>query len=70
MEAIITYKVVELSIVTDEAIEEVLNAWTKKGWTFERLQFAMGEGSKRPTMAFVFFVRSGEASNTRKGGQE
>lgn len=54
----ITYKVVELSIVTDEMIEEELNTWTGQGWTFDSLHFAMGTGSKRPAMAFMFFVRS------------
>ncbi|PIE34600.1 DUF4177 domain-containing protein [candidate division KSB3 bacterium] len=68
MEERITYKVIELSIVTDEAIEEVLNQWTGKGWTFDRLQFAMGDGSKRPAMAFVFFVRSLETGELGKGG--
>ena len=70
MEAPIIYKVVELSIVTDETLEDVLNTWTKKGWTFERLQFAMGDGSKRPAMAFVFFVRSVATTDIGKGGQK
>jgi len=54
----IEYKVVELSIVTNETIEDAVNTWTRKGWTFESLHFAMGTGSKRPAMAFIFFVRS------------
>ena len=54
----IEYKVVELSIVTDETIEDAVNIVTRKGWTFESLHFAMGTGSKRPAMAFIFFVRS------------
>ena len=57
----IEYKVVELSHVTDQAIESVLNEWTGKGWTFENLQFAMRESSKRPSMAFVCFTREAEA---------
>ncbi len=52
------YKVVETTIVTDETIEEIINKWVGAGWEFERVQFAMYEGSKRPGMAFVFFVRS------------
>ena len=52
------YKVVELSIVTDETLEEALNSWTKNGWIFESLHFAMTPGSKRPAMAFLFFVRA------------
>jgi hypothetical protein len=54
------YKVVEVSMVTDEALEEVLNEWTEKGWRFDGMQFAMRESSKRPSMAFVLFVREGE----------
>jgi hypothetical protein len=51
------YKVVELSIVTDEAIETALNEWTAEGWTFDGLQFAMRDSSPRPSMAFVTFKR-------------
>lgn len=51
------YKVVELSLVTDESIEKTVNTWIKEGWTFDQLQFAMANSSKRPAMAFVFFVR-------------
>lgn len=53
----ITYKVVELSVVTDEALEEVLNTWTADGWQFDRVQFVVTEASKRPSMAFVLFTR-------------
>ncbi len=52
------YKVVETSLVTDEALEEILNRWTGAGWHFECVQFAMREASKRPAMAFVFFTRA------------
>ena len=51
------YKVVELSNVTEEAIEEALNNWTAKGWRFDGMQFAMRESSKRPSMAFLMFVK-------------
>jgi len=52
------YKVVEISTVTDEEIETVLNDWTAKGWTFDGMQFAMRDSSKRPSMAFLTFTRS------------
>jgi hypothetical protein len=58
----VEYKVVELSIVTNETIEEVVNTWTQQGWTFDSLHFAMSTGSKRPAMAFIFFVRSIETT--------
>jgi hypothetical protein len=56
----VTYKVVELSSVTDEEIEAVLNEWTARGWTYDTIQFAMRESSRRPSMAFITFQRSGE----------
>ena len=56
------YKFVELSVVTDETIEEVVNEWVAQGWIFEGLHFAMREASKRPAMVFVAFVRLEEPS--------
>jgi hypothetical protein len=53
----ITWKVVELSSVTDVEIEQVLNEWTGQGWTLDSIQFAMRDSSKRPSMAFVSFTR-------------
>ena len=53
----LTYKVIELSIVTDETIEAVLNEWTAKGWHYNGMQFAMRESSRRPALAFVLFTR-------------
>jgi hypothetical protein len=54
------YKIVELSHVDEIALERTLNEWVPKGWTFDGVQFAMRESSKRPSMAFVFFTREGE----------
>jgi len=51
------YKVVEITTVTDEAIESVLNEWVAQGWTYDGLQFAMRDSSPRPCMAFVTFKR-------------
>jgi len=53
-----TWKVVELSSVTDTEIEEVLNEWTAQGWTLDNIQFAMRDSSKRPAMAFLLFTRN------------
>jgi len=55
----IEYKVVELAVVTDESIEEALNARTAEGWHFDSVQFVIREASKRPSMAFVLFTREG-----------
>ena len=51
------YKVVELSVVTDETLEEALNEVTAQGWHFDSIQFVVREASKRPAMAFVLFTR-------------
>jgi hypothetical protein len=51
------YKVIETSIVTDESLEKILNEWTASGWHLEGIHFAMREASKRPSMAFVLFIR-------------
>lgn len=50
------YKVVELSAVTDEALEQVLNEYVGQGYVLEGIHFAMRESSKRPAMAFVLFT--------------
>jgi len=55
------YKVVETGTVTDEEIESILNEWTSRGWSFDGIQFAMRESSKRPSMAFITFTREDEA---------
>jgi hypothetical protein len=54
----IIYKVVEVTTVTDEELETVINEWVQKGWSLETIQFAMRESSKRPAMAFVIFAKS------------
>jgi len=58
------YKVIELSIVTDETIEEVLNKTVKEGWLFDSIHFVVRESSRRPSMAFVYFVRSKKNNET------
>jgi hypothetical protein len=57
----IKYKIVEINVVTDEVIEKVVNEWVTKGWVFDQIQFAMRDASKRPAMAFIFFIQ--ESSN-------
>ncbi|MGC3997192.1 MAG: DUF4177 domain-containing protein [Anaeromyxobacter sp.] len=56
-----TYKVVEVSPVSDETLEAALNERTADGWSFESLHFVMREGSHRPALAYLFFVRRGPA---------
>jgi hypothetical protein len=51
------YKVVETSDVSDVSLEQILNEWTSQGWKLESIHFAMRESSRRPSMAFLMFVR-------------
>lgn len=52
------YKVVEVSPVSEETLEETLNRWTGEGWGFESLHFVSREGSHRPALAYLFFVQA------------
>lgn len=53
----LTYKFVELSVVTDDQLEATVNEWVKQGWTLDTIRFVVTEHSKRPAMAFVSFTR-------------
>lgn len=57
------YKFVELSMVTDERLEETVNEWVAQGWQLDGIRFAMTDHSKRPAMAFVSFVREDDAAD-------
>jgi hypothetical protein len=52
------YKVVEIGDVSDQAVEEALNRWAGEGYRFESIHFVTQPGSRRPTMAFLFFTRA------------
>jgi hypothetical protein len=58
----VSYKVIEVSTVTDEELERVLNEWAPEGWELDRVQFVVREASKRPSMAFVFLTREAGGS--------
>ena len=55
--ASMAYKVIETSIVTDEEIERILNEWTVRGYSFASIHFVTTEASRRPGMAFIFFIQ-------------
>ncbi|MEZ4368417.1 MAG: hypothetical protein R2939_19380 [Kofleriaceae bacterium] len=55
------YKFVELSVVTEDALEGCVNRWVAEGWSFDGVRFVMSEASRRPVMAFVSFVRDDAA---------
>ena len=54
------YKVIETSQVTEDSLEEILNRWTAEGWRYDGMQFVVKESARRPSMAFVLFVKGGE----------
>jgi hypothetical protein len=56
------YKFVELSIVTDESLEGAVNEWVGQGWQLDGIRFVTTEQSRRPSMAFVSFVREDAAA--------
>lgn len=61
----LTYKFVELSTVTDEAIESAVNEWVAQGYHFDTIHFVTSQASRRPSMAFLSFTRDeGEAPPT------
>jgi hypothetical protein len=64
------YKVVETSTVTDEEIERILNEWTVKGYSFWSIHFVTSESSRRPAMAFLFFVDEAPARQAGGGRPE
>ena len=51
----------ETQIVTDEALEELINCWDGEGWQLDGIQFAMSDASRRPSMAFILFTREGDS---------
>lgn len=54
------YRYVETSQVTDDELSRLVNEWTQLGWTYDGVQFAMRDSSKRPAMAFLLFTRPRE----------
>lgn len=52
------YKVVELTTVTDETLEQAINTWVARGWHLDSIKFAMHDASRRPTMAFILLTRA------------
>jgi len=51
------YRIREVSTVTDEHLERVVNETVAEGWDFDGIQFAMRDSSKRPSMAFLVFFK-------------
>jgi hypothetical protein len=51
------YKVVEVSPVGEDTLERALNERAAEGWAVESVHFVTREGSHRPALAYLFFVR-------------
>lgn len=60
------YKVVETSEVTEDSLEEILNQWTAEGWRYDGMQFVVKESARRPSMAFILFVKADEPDDKRE----
>ena len=52
-----TYRVVEVSPVGEDTLERALNDRAAEGWAVESVHFVMRDGSHRPALAYLFFVR-------------
>ncbi len=52
-----TYRVIEVSPVGEETLERALNERAAEGWSVESVHFVMRDGSHRPALAYLFFVR-------------
>jgi hypothetical protein len=63
------YKFVELPVVTEDTLEQTVNAWVAKGWSLEAIRFVVSEHSRRPSMAFVSFVRDGAVAAEDEDGE-
>jgi hypothetical protein len=59
----IVFKFVELAVVTEDTLEEAVNTWVARGWELEDIRFVITEHSKRPSMAFISFVRDAAAAD-------
>ena len=64
------YKVIETSTVTEDIIEKIINEWVPKGWQFDNIQFVIRDASKRPAMAFLFFVREVSEASEVSGADQ
>jgi hypothetical protein len=60
----VKYKIIETSQVTEDSLEEILNRWTAEGWRYDGMQFVVKESARRPSMAFVLFVKGDDEDDT------
>ena len=60
-------KVVETSTVTDDVLEAVINDWQSRGFRLDHIDYVQGPQSRRPQMAFIFFVETDNAKPEAAG---
>ncbi len=63
-----TYKVLEVSPVDELSLEKAVNQTVAEGWDLDSVQFVKSDASKRPAMAFLFFIRKPEDRDTEDEG--
>jgi hypothetical protein len=63
------YKVVEVSPVGEDTLQRALDTWTAEGWDFQSIHFVTREGSHRPAMAYLFFLRGAPRGAPAAGGE-
>lgn len=51
------FRVVELTDVCDTEIEAAVNREAADGYRFDTIHFVTPAGSRRPSLAFLFFTR-------------
>jgi hypothetical protein len=60
------YRVMEVSPVAEETLEQALNQGLAEGWRFESVHFVSREGSHRPALAYLFMVRRTSARRVKR----
>ncbi|GAB4362826.1 MAG: hypothetical protein Kow00128_02990 [Deltaproteobacteria bacterium] len=55
------FKVVEVTDVCDTGIEAAVNRLATEGYRFDTIHFVTPPGSRRPSLAFLFFLRPSAA---------
>lgn len=49
-------KVIETTTVSDDVLERLINEWQAQGYELDQIRFVTTEASRRPAMAFLFFL--------------
>ncbi|MCB9575178.1 MAG: hypothetical protein H6709_24135, partial [Kofleriaceae bacterium] len=66
----VRYRFVEVATVTAAALERAVNHGVGDGWRLDDIRFVVAGGARRPTMAFVSFVRDDEPGAGHDAGHD